>query len=71
MGTTNTARRKEMVSAGAGFYLPFFYTQTVMLPFALFLKPAIASVHVKIRRQELHSIKRTRYVLSADNRCRT
>jgi len=49
---------------------PFLLTQTVTLPFALFLRPAIVSVHVKIRRQELQSVRRTRYLLAAANRCK-
>lgn len=65
MGTTKTARRRGLGPAGAGFISPFFKTQTVTLPFALFLRPAIVSVHVKIRRQELQSIRRTRYLLEA------
>jgi len=43
----------------------FLLTQTVTLPFALFFETAIVSVHVKIRRQELQSIRRTRYSLEA------
>ena len=62
MGTTITARRRGLAPAGAGFIPPFFSTQTVTLPFALFLGPAIVPVHVKIRRQELQSVKRTRYI---------
>ncbi len=70
MGTTKTARRRGVVSAGAGFHLTLFLTRTVTLPFALFLGPAIVPVHVKIRRQELQSVRRTRYLLAAANRCK-
>jgi hypothetical protein len=62
MGTTKTARRRELAPAGAGFYLTLVKTQTVTLPFALFGGPAIVPVHVKIRRQDLQSVTRTRYV---------
>ena len=66
------ATSEELTFTGAEFnHTHFLLTQTVMLPFALFLRPAIVSVHVKIRRQELQSMRRTRYLLEASNRCKT
>lgn len=54
--TSNQCSSKELISAGAVIHPFLLLTRTATLPFALFLRLTIVSVHVKIRRQGLQSI---------------
>ncbi len=71
MDTTKTVRRRGLAPSGAGFYHTLFLNPYRHASIRTFIEFAFASVHIKIRRQELQSIKRTRYSLSADNQCKT
>ena len=66
------ATSEELTFTGADFKLTLFLINPDRhASIRTHFETAIVSVHVKIRRQELQSIRRTRYLLAAANRCKT